>query len=98
MLTVFLAGHISEAHFLLVIIATTLLALFLAGDRRAVILALPGMALLVLPHSFFLGLAHPGVRLQGAYVLAQLLLLAGCLSPQLSAAWTARTVRTADRS
>ncbi len=95
LLTVFLAGHISEAHFLLVIIATTLLALVLHGDRRRVVLALPGLALLVLPHSFFLGLAHSGVRLQTAYVVAQLLLLAACLSPQLTVAWMART---ADRS
>ena len=79
LLSVFLAGRISEVHFLLTIIATVLLALLLRPSWRSALVALPGLALLVLPHDFFSGLAHSGAHLQTAYVVAQLLLLATCL-------------------
>jgi hypothetical protein len=84
LLSVFLAGRISEVHFLLTVMATTMLALLLRPSRRAALLVLPAFLLLVLPHEVFGGLARPGANLQTCYVLAELMLLGAGLRAALT--------------
>ena len=79
LLTVFLAGRISEVHFLLTIMATALLAVMLRPTREVVVTVVVGLTLLTLPHTYFFGLARPGTPLQTTYVVAQLVLLAAAV-------------------
>jgi hypothetical protein len=80
LLTVFLAGRISEVHFLLVLIATVVLSVALRPGWRAGWAASAGLALLVLPHGYLFRLGPSGAPVQTYYVLAELVLLWAMIS------------------
>ena len=81
LLTTFLAGRISEVHFLLVVLATVLLQVVLRPmPRRVAVRFLPGLLLLALPASYLpllLGRANDG---QTWLVTAEVLLLGALLT------------------
>lgn len=79
-LAVLLAGSISEVHFLLVVVATTLAQLVLRPSRRQTLCTLPGLVMLALP-SGYVGLLHgTGEHRQSWYVLGELVLFAAVVA------------------
>lgn len=80
MLAVLLAGSISEVHFLLVVLATTLAQLALRPSRRQTLLTLPALVALALPLSYVGLVARTGHNRQSWYVLAEVLLFAACVA------------------
>jgi hypothetical protein len=98
LLGTFLAGAISEVHFLLIAYAAALLHLILCRcPRRVWPRFVPGLALLAVPASYLTLALGPAAEGQAWFVLAELLLLAALLSapPDRAAATTTAPDRVA---
>jgi arabinofuranan 3-O-arabinosyltransferase len=74
LLAAFLAGSLSENHYLLVAVPCLLTGIALGGRLSDVAVAVPGLLLFVLPGSYLGSLGNSLQGLQVRYVIAQLLL------------------------